>query len=310
MMRENLERETLGGNGTTRDKVRERNLGKGAHNGEEDSHRGDQRLKKMLSSTTSFYFTQFPKGTGHSVLWKTFTGFGNLGEVFIPNKLDRWGRSFGFVRFKDVTEVEEMERRLEEVWVGDCRLKVNRARFDREEKQGAEPSKQMVRPETSLVQEGRSFRNVLVVADCSLEGNPMVRPILVVESSVDRLEELQSCFVGELTFFREVAVVQHSLELEGFQKIKVASMGDKLVLLQSEVPSVIERARAEKDIWWKATFKEVKRRVPPLVAKSRRVWLRIFGIPLHIWDEPFLRCWALSMVFFSILMRTLSWQED
>jgi len=51
----------------------------------------------------------------------------------VPKKLDRWGNRFGFVKFKDVEDVEELEEVLKEVWLRNSRLKVNRARFQWEE---------------------------------------------------------------------------------------------------------------------------------------------------------------------------------
>jgi len=40
-------------------------------------------------------------------LRRLFVSFGKVEEVFIPNKLDRWGKRFGFVKFKEV--VDEVE---------------------------------------------------------------------------------------------------------------------------------------------------------------------------------------------------------
>jgi len=38
-------------------------------------------------------------------------------------------------------------------------------------------------------------------------------------------------------------------------------------------------------MWWKALFKSVRKWSPQMVAKKRRVWLNVYGIPLHVWDE-------------------------
>lgn len=67
-------------------------------------------------------------------LQKLFGMFGRVGEVFISKKMDRWGNRFGFVKFQDVVGEEDLGGRLEDVWWGDWRLKVNRARFGREDK--------------------------------------------------------------------------------------------------------------------------------------------------------------------------------
>jgi len=82
---------------------------------------------------TSLFFTHFPEGTPVKDLWKIFASFGHMGEVVLPSKVDRWGRSFGFIRFIGVDKVKVLERKLENVWVGDCKLRVNMARFWREE---------------------------------------------------------------------------------------------------------------------------------------------------------------------------------
>jgi len=230
--------------------------------------RGDRRLQHQNRTTTSFFFTRFPVGTLESDLWKVFARFGNVGEVFVPHKLDKWGRSFGFVRFRDVTDVEVMERKLEEKWVGESRLKVNRARFEREGQQVMEVSKQGVGSSGALVQQGRSFSNVLSTVQVPPEKQKLQRPCMVVAPSKDRLEELESCYVGVLSYFREAIQVQHSLVLEGLNQIRVSLMGDDLVLIQSKIPREIERARAKNEAWWKATFKEVKRWSSSRVAKN------------------------------------------
>jgi hypothetical protein len=59
-------------------------------------------------------------------------------EVFVPKKLDKWGRRFGFVKYKNICNEEVLEERLEEVWLWKTRLKVNRARFGREKQKVVE----------------------------------------------------------------------------------------------------------------------------------------------------------------------------
>ncbi|MCI42072.1 RNA recognition motif, partial [Trifolium medium] len=56
--------------------------------------------------TTSFFVTNFPDDASTEDLWKLFVKYGRVGEVYIPKKLDIRGRRFGFVKFKEVKEVE------------------------------------------------------------------------------------------------------------------------------------------------------------------------------------------------------------
>lgn len=83
-------------------------------------------------TTTSFYFTNFPDDSKTTALWSMFARFGIVGEVFIPNKLDKGGKRFGFVKFKEVKDPAVLETRLSNVWFGGSRLKVNLARFNRD----------------------------------------------------------------------------------------------------------------------------------------------------------------------------------
>jgi RNA recognition motif-containing protein len=69
-----------------------------------------------------------------SEMYRVFGAFGSVVEVYVSLKVDRRGRRFGFVKFKKVENLEELEKSLEEVWMGGCRLKVNKARFGREDR--------------------------------------------------------------------------------------------------------------------------------------------------------------------------------
>jgi hypothetical protein len=73
--------------------------------------------KYLDSSMISFFFTSFPAKAKNSDLVKLFSSYGQVSEVFVPQKLDKWGNKFGFVKFKDVGDLEDLEARLEEVWL-------------------------------------------------------------------------------------------------------------------------------------------------------------------------------------------------
>lgn len=68
-----------------------------------------------------------------------FGTFGWVGEVFLPKKRDKWNHRFEFVKFKEVADVGSLEgsleASLEEVWWGNVKLKVNKARFGRDERE-------------------------------------------------------------------------------------------------------------------------------------------------------------------------------
>jgi RNA recognition motif-containing protein len=87
-MRESVERETVGRGGNSRALVKRNGF-----------------FHHLDKDTTSFFFTNIPDEATTAELCDIFLKFGRVGEVYIPKKLDKRGRRFGFVKFKEVTEV-------------------------------------------------------------------------------------------------------------------------------------------------------------------------------------------------------------
>ena len=114
-------------------------------------------------------------------------------------------------------------------------------------------------------------------------------PFLDIHPEEELLVELERCFVGFLVSHMEAEAVKTCLFMEGWIGIEVVPMGEKMVLLKGNRREDIVKARAKKRDWWKATFSKVVPWSPNLVATSRRVWVQLRGIPLHIWHENFFK---------------------
>ena len=92
--------------------------------------------KKMTwrnkDDVTTFYFSRFPEGIMEQDMWQIFQKWGKVWEVFIPRTKNKLGHRFGFVRFKEVVDVQSLERRLDNnIFIGGQKLFVNRPKFDR-----------------------------------------------------------------------------------------------------------------------------------------------------------------------------------
>jgi RNA recognition motif-containing protein len=92
-------------------------------------HKHHGYLHRVDQASISFFVTNFPTEVASENLWETFARFGRVGDVYIPNKVDKWGRRFGFVKFMEVRDEEALNRRLQEVWFNTFKLRVNRSRF-------------------------------------------------------------------------------------------------------------------------------------------------------------------------------------
>lgn len=234
--------------------------------------------------TVSFFVSNFLEEVSMGDLYKLFLKFGRVWEVFIPKKLDRWGRRFAFIKFREVVDVVELEESLKEVWWGNLKLKVNLSRFDREVKGGHNiPATKKVAVVGKHVVAETSYLNVV-------EGrSPVEAPFLEFLPDEVLLKELQNAMVGRLMYHLEVDALQTCLFMEGWSGIKVVPLGEKLVMLKEDRQGVIAKAREAKKAWWSETFTEVVPWSPNIVATSRRTWVQLRGIPLHIWKEDFFK---------------------
>jgi len=195
-------------------------------------HQGQGRVRELDKITKSFFFFNIPEGSSNSDLFKVFAHFGWVGEVYIPKKVDKWGKKFGFVKFKEVDDVEELEGRLQEVWVGEVRLKMNIARFGHEaSKQTALEAHRHREVKEALVVPSRSFKEVAHGSSSKhggVGGN-------FGDGGEGVMKELYRSFVGYMCVLTKAKKVHLWLFMEGWKSLKLASMGDNMVLITSKV---------------------------------------------------------------------------
>jgi hypothetical protein len=238
-----------------------------------------------------------------------------VGEVYIPNKLDKGGKRFGFARFKDVVDKQMLLNKLQETWIGTYKLRVNLPKFRRgEEHRNGEETRRPVENaggkqpgltggESRLKSNGKSFKEVVQDVNRATVQNQVVwrtKPklkvntrltdeeyragIMAIEADPENLKRLEGSFVGILRDMTNADHIQVTLWMKGFQNIKAAQLGLDLILLTSPVKDTIQLAyQANKD-WWERWFSTVKPWRPDILPKGRRIWVRLFGVPLHIWS--------------------------
>ncbi|KAJ0715736.1 putative RNA recognition motif domain, nucleotide-binding alpha-beta plait domain superfamily [Helianthus annuus] len=90
---------------------------------------GNRNVSRNISK---FYISNLPLGCNSWDVAEFVKVFGEVTGVYIARKNDKAGRSFGFVSFKDVADVKEMERALNGTKMGGQKLIANLARFAKE----------------------------------------------------------------------------------------------------------------------------------------------------------------------------------
>jgi hypothetical protein len=222
--------------------------------GERREHKGggkkqlDGYTQRLDKEATSFFFTNFPEDVKEVDLWGRFARFGRVGEVYIPKKLDKQGRRFGFVKYRNVGDAERFLSTISDIWFGTYKLRINRAKFSRDEDPKGKQT--MEQQPTTLVegsvihqvQHGVSFKEVLVSNEKALQGTKEETQKVVweVEVEEDKVRMLRGAYVGFLSEPMEAHVLQEHFIMYGYPTIKVTSLGHMKVLLSSSKEDEVE----------------------------------------------------------------------
>jgi len=83
-----------------------------------------------LVNSISFYFSNFHEETKSRELYKIFGACRKVKDVFIPMKRNKDGKRFGFVRFSDEGNGEELLLKLKQLRLDSSKLNVNLSRFE------------------------------------------------------------------------------------------------------------------------------------------------------------------------------------
>ncbi|CAJ2628136.1 unnamed protein product [Trifolium pratense] len=106
--------------------------------------------------------------------------------------------------------------------------------------------------------------------------------VAVVEENMKKFEK---CWVGKLWDQNDVDSIQFKILMEGFQMISIVYLGLDMVLLSSVEEDGVKNAVTSNKDWWSRCFIEIFLWTLVVWPRGRRVWIRIFGAPLHVWGE-------------------------
>ncbi|GAU43006.1 hypothetical protein TSUD_187270 [Trifolium subterraneum] len=257
------------------------------------------------NETTSFFFTNFPNDVKASDLWSRFARFARVGEVYIPNKVDKQGHRFGFVKFRDVRDAKELLRRISDIWVGSFRLRVNLSKL---RKNPPAVAKDVLKAgplkDYNYASCDKSFQEALL--DDNVKGGrsggyqgEMVgaqqksEVVWEVEVEDEVVAKLGGAYVGYLVEDKVASIIQNQFRMDGFQNLKVCALGFRKILLWSdkvgEVKEVVETVG-----WWCSLFERIVPWSPSLVSTQRVTWIRCLGVPLHAWGLDLFRAVAFK----------------
>jgi hypothetical protein len=239
-------------------------------------------------------------------LWPKFARFGRVGEVYIPERRDKQGKRFGFVKYRDVKNAREQLDLISNIWFGSFKIRVNIARFNKgdlkreEEKAVTGKGKEVTKAVGEvLAADGRSFKEVLsevpggekrVLAPVVQRkaGAELGVVVMEVEPEAEALKKLNGAYVGFLSEFMHHQTLQRDFVMDGYHNIVVTPLSHLKVLLSSSVVGEVHDLVGSVG-WWCNCFEKFEAWSPNCVSNRRVTWLYCFGVPLHVWGDAIFR---------------------
>ncbi|KAF5767271.1 putative RNA recognition motif domain, nucleotide-binding alpha-beta plait domain superfamily [Helianthus annuus] len=259
----------------------------------------------MAGVVTKLFVSNLPEGCTPWELRKRLENFGVTSGAYVAKKRDKGGCKFGFVSFRDVADREELVRNLRGVKMGECRLRINIARFavenagipDEIKKQGGAPGVKGHIPVNvpSSFRDNRSYSHVVGSSDNVgryVKGQmPSVGEELQgSEKSVvipDRSEAFKSlsglALVGRTTDLETLVDFDRLLRIAKVQVSNIQYLGG-LSLLISFLDEGSATSFLEAKGIWGPWFSRLERWSGQSLPFERVAWFNLSGIPLHLFS--------------------------
>ncbi|XVF25480.1 hypothetical protein REPUB_Repub13aG0215900 [Reevesia pubescens] len=243
---------------------------------------------RFNKDVTSFLFSNFPNGWKQKDLWNVFTrfgaGLGSLVDIFIPNRKDKKGGNFGFVRFKEVRNVNALLRSLDSIWFGSFKVRVAVANVNSPVR-SSPPKRNRNLTVSPVGAEKNSFKEALLANLPPSVARPNFEPqSLVLNVEDEDISWLSNCAVGLVKEFESLHNTQDFLWDYGL-KCDIIPLGGHLFLLKGEDKEWVHDFIKEEEEHWSCWFHWLKLWEPSVVPKERFTWVRITGLPLHAWSD-------------------------
>lgn len=255
-----------------------------------------------------------------------FTRFGKVTEVYIPDRKDKQGNRFGFVRFKNVSNIQELEAQLTgySLLIGNQKLCANIPKYDRGgNKKGMKHSRERrmwhvgagTRNGSSYVEVVAAGRRIEASKCQVIQNNrrwnqkkPIQQgawngmEILVTE---EEMHWLIGSFVGKTRSLDGAFTIQKDLDFAGWSSIRATPLSRSVVLLsgdkQESVKEFLNQEAASLSFW----LEEINDWNPEMKVAGRRVWVNITGLPAHAWNERVFKSLVISVGSFGVRMTPL-----
>lgn len=283
-----------------------------------------ERVQRNEGNMTTFFFSHFPRNYSEYDMWKVFRHWGEVAQVYIAKRLDKWGHRFGFVRFLEVRNVIRLQRQLDSIMIGHTKLYVNLPRYGNEYKKRNQvkevknynygSSQTRLNKQPVKVTEWRKKtdqRTYVQVARDMANGSHQVQNEKGINVNVEEAEVkwLLGSYIGRVKNYEKIDIVKEEIIRGGMGRMNAKYMGDNLLLIQGNEEKEVGKFIEENKEWWDANFDQIKPWSPTEIAQYKITWVRCRGMPFSLWSKS---CFSKVIdqigTLVSVDEKTLSWE--
>ncbi|PWA52985.1 RNA-directed DNA polymerase, eukaryota [Artemisia annua] len=256
-----------------------------------------------------FFLSNLPSGCIPREVSEFMGYYGDVVGSYIARKRDKEGNRFGFISFRNVSNVAELEKRLNGVKMGKFRLKVNVAKFavenvglkGFEDRASGDKEKRNMHKGSITEDSGKegqlkgqwnsfqpncgpSFRAVLRGKPCVGRDSSAVsacKSIVVPDNVAAFIDMRNKALVGRVVDLKTLTCLKQFLVDNMFGGFNIVYIGGLSIILNFIVKEDAEKLRSLKELWSK-WFSALDYWVGQSFPFERVAWLRILGVPLNL----------------------------
>ncbi|KAI3751195.1 hypothetical protein L2E82_22242 [Cichorium intybus] len=228
----------------------------------------DEDIKKIA---TTFFVGNLPANCTTSMIWRDLMKYGKIVDVYMPEKRERSGGVFAFVRFIRIHKVKEMEDTLNNVMIGGRKLKANIAKYARlqrpetvmdvgRRKEPGNAKEKEVKVRSNGMSIGRSFKDV--VNNSGVKSGEMVetkRAKIVIPEAVNLGGPawVDNCLIGEVIDIELLSNFFSIFHNSGIAECSIKYAGGLLVILKFESKEISSAFLTDqRDTWSRCEIEE------------------------------------------------------
>ncbi|GJU54016.1 nucleotide-binding alpha-beta plait domain-containing protein [Tanacetum coccineum] len=273
----------------------------------------------MKGKSTTFFFTGFPESWNEKNLWEMFKKYGTVVDLYLAHRRTKVGTRFGFVRFINVGDISECEKKLRNINVGNTKLLINIAKYDKagqnisQNKKGdnqqsdwkwtfrdleAKPQKEQndwkwtfgkkdSKSQFEPCNVKKTFKDAIVGThgnEKNHKGEEEKGIVIEARANTTLLARLKSCWVGKARNIHALRNIWTLFKQEGLVGCTIHYLGGLTILCewQSEAKALecLDLNKVNLSFWLSNLDMWNENLEPP----GRLTWLEIEGLPTLVWD--------------------------